>query len=119
MDWKEKLEKGLHQGIDSSKRLFDTAKKQAQKLGEQGVLSLEIKQLESKNNDLIRKLGERVYELLSVEGQSTVSARSTGVKEIVSELKDVRELLEKKRGELKKENEENAAKNSSESSETG
>jgi hypothetical protein len=83
------------------------------------VLSLEIKQLESKNNDLIRKLGERVYELLSVEGQSTVSARSTGVKEIVSELKDVRELLEKKRGELKKENEENAAKNSSESSETG
>lgn len=119
MDWKEKFEKGLHQGVDSSKRLFDTAKKQAQKLGEQSVLSLEIKQLESRNNEQIRKLGERVYQLLSLEGQSTVSSRSTGVKEIMGELEDIRSLLDKKRADLKKENESETDKKSTESSETG
>jgi len=119
MDWKEKFEKGLNQGFDSSKRLFDSAKKQAQKLGEQSVLSLEIRQLESRNAEQIRNLGERVYQLLSLEGQSTVSSRSTGVKEILNDLADIRSLLEKKRAELKKEDEKAAGKKSTESSETG
>jgi len=103
MDWKEKLEKGLNQGLDSSKKLFDGAKQQARKLGEQSVLSLEVRQLESKRTDALLELGSRVYELLSLEGQSTVTNRSSGVKDHLEELEEINRMLEQKRASLKKE----------------
>ena len=103
MDWKEKLEKGLSQGLDGSKKLFDGAKKQAKKLGEHSVLSIEVRQLESRRTDLLMKLGGRVYELLGVEGQSTVTGRSSGVKETIEEIEEVTRMLEEKRTALKKE----------------
>lgn len=103
MDWKEKLEKGFAQSLDGSKKIFDGAKKQAKKLGEQSVLSLEVRQLESKRTDLLLKLGGRVYELLSEEGQSTVTGRSSGVKELIEELVEVNSMLVEKKAALKKE----------------
>lgn len=107
MDWKEKFEKGIHQGLDSSKKLFEGAKDQAKKMGEQGVLALELRQLESKRTDLLIKLGTKVYELLSEQGQSTVTSRSTGVKESLQELEEVSQLLEEKKVALKKESTKN------------
>lgn len=105
MDWKKKMQDGLNQGLDSSKKLFQDAKKQATKLGEQSVLALEIKQLESKEEELISKLGERVYQLLVQEGQSTVSSRSSGVKDILDEIQETRTMLEEKRISRKQEQE--------------
>src|SRR6056297_3009231 len=105
MEWKEKFEKGLTQGVDSSKRFLEGAKKQAKKIGEQSVLSLEIKQLEAKNKEQMLALGERVYQMLVLEGRSTVSSKSSGVKELINELEDIRSLLETKRAEMKREDE--------------
>ena len=109
MDWKEKIEKGLSQGLDSSKKLFEGAKNQAKKMGEQGVLTLEVRQLESKRTDLLLKLGGRVYELLNEQGQSTVTNRSTGVKELLQEMEEVTRLLEEKKVALKKESSKNTS----------
>jgi len=103
MDWKEKLEKGFSQSLDTSKKILDGAKEQAKKIGEQGVLSLEVKQLESKRTDLLLDLGGRVYDLLHDQGQSSVTSRSVGVKETMEELNEVILLLGEKRVALKKE----------------
>lgn len=100
MDWREKLEKGLSQGIDQSKSLLGKAGNRARELGEQGVLSLEVRQLETKLKENYHKLGERVYHVLKDEQQSTVSARTSGVKDLLEEIEAAKELLEEKRAAL-------------------
>jgi len=100
MDWREKLEKSLAQGIDQSKSLLGKASDRARELGEQGVLSLEVRQLEGKIKENYRKLGEQVYQVLKEGQQSTVSARTSGVKDLLDELEAAKELLEEKRAAL-------------------
>ncbi len=100
MDWREKLEKGLAQSIDQSKSLLGKASDRARELGEQGVLSLEVRQLEAKLKENYHKLGERVYQVLIEDEQSTVSARTNGVKDLVEEIEAAKELLEEKRAAL-------------------
>jgi hypothetical protein len=97
MDWKEKFEKGVNQGLDTSKKILYKAKDRAKELGDQGVLAFEIRQLEAKHTDLLTKLGSKVHELLIDEQRSTVTKKSGGVKEILEEIDQARELLEEKR----------------------
>ena len=101
MDWREKLEKGLSQGINQSKTLFGKAGDRARELGEHGVLSLEVRQLENKLQDDMNKLGSRVYEVLKEEQQSTVSARTNGVKELLEEIESNKNMLDEKRAALR------------------
>lgn len=100
MDWREKLEKGLVQGIDQSKTLLGKASNRARELGEQGVLSLEVRQLENKLKENYHKLGEQVYKVLKEDQQATVSARTSGVKDLLDEIEAAKELLEEKRAAL-------------------
>jgi len=100
MSWREKLEEGLSQGLDSSKSLLGKAGSRARELGEHGVLSLEVRQLEAKVQDDVKKLGERVYEVLKGGEQSTVSARTSGVKELLEEIESAKEMLAEKRAAL-------------------
>ena len=118
MDWREKVEKGISRGLDSSKSWFGKASERARELGEQGVLALEIRQLESKIKENTKKLGERVYTVLIEEKQSTVSARTQGVKELLEEIESDREMLAEKQAALRTEEakEANASQNSEASS---
>ncbi len=102
MDWKERFEQGLNSSLTASKRLFNDAKTRAREIGDQSVLSLEVRQLESRHADLLTKLGSQVYDLLVEQGQSTVTSRSAGVKETIEEIEQTRELLEEKRIKQKK-----------------
>ncbi len=101
MDWKEKFEKGVNQGLDTSKKILHKAKYRAKELGDQGVLAFEIRQLEAKHTDLLTKLGSKVHELLIVEERSTVTKKSGGVKEILEDIDQTRDLLEEKRAQKK------------------
>ena len=101
MDWKQKFEKGLNQGLEGSKKVFSKAKSRAKELGDQGVLSFELRQLESKHTDLLTKLGSKVYELLVDEQRSTVTRKSVGVRDIIDDLEQTRAMLEEKRSKLK------------------
>ncbi|MFP4267394.1 MAG: hypothetical protein ACLFQW_05280 [Spirochaetaceae bacterium] len=100
MDWKEKFEKGLDQSLTASKKFFNEAKHRAIEIGDQSVLSLEIKQLESRHTDLLTKLGSQVYDLLVEEERSTVTSRSAGVKEILEDIKETRDLLDDKKSRI-------------------
>ena len=101
MDWRQKFEQSLNQGYDVSRKLFGKAKQRATELGEYGVLSLEVRQLEQKHTDLLTRLGSKVHTLLVDEKRSTVTAKSQGVKELLEELEDVRRELDRKRHLLK------------------
>ena len=86
MDWKKKVGRGLNQGIDQSKFLFEKAKKQALNLGESTLLDTEIKELTKKENELYGTLGKEIYVLLVNRGRSSVSVRTPEIKDLFPEL---------------------------------
>ena len=100
MDWQDKIDKGLNQGIDVTKKLIDKARERARKLGDQSLLAFEIKELEKEGNHLTTKLGETVYELFSEGGRTSVSARTAEIKPLLKRLGEVKELLAQKRSLL-------------------
>ncbi len=105
MDWKQRLEQSLNQGYDVTRKLFGKAKERAVELGEHGVLSLEVRQLEAKYTDLLTSLGTKVHNLLIHEKRSTVTAKSQGVKELLEQIEETREELEHKRRLLREQEE--------------
>ena len=101
MSFLDKLQETIDQGLKNSKDLFGKAKDKAKDLGEQGVIRFEIKQLESQAEKLIAKLGSKVYEVLVVDGQKTVSGSTPDVKEILNAVAGVKTEIEAKEAQLK------------------
>ena len=96
----QRFEKIVSAGLDTSKEALDRANHKAQELGEIGVLRYDIMQLERQSARQVARLGTQVFELLGEKGQATVSKNSPGVREVLSELSDMQERIEKKEGEL-------------------
>ena len=101
MSFLDKLQETIDQGLKNSKDLFGKAKDKAKDLGEQGVIRFEMKQLESQAEKLIAKLGSKVYEVLVVDGQKTVSGATPEVKEILNAVAGVKTEIEAKEEQLK------------------
>jgi hypothetical protein len=97
MDWKQRIEQSLNEGYTVSRKLFGKAKQRAVELGEHGVLSLEVRQLEAKYSELLSNLGSKVRQLLVDEKRSTVTAKSQGVKEILEQIEETEQELARKR----------------------
>jgi hypothetical protein len=93
-DWGEK-------GYHASKELLNKAGAKAQDLGERGVLMLDIRQLESRAQKLISRLGSEVYTLFAEKGASQANADDPVISAILSELANIRESIEKSEAELK------------------
>jgi predicted Fe-Mo cluster-binding NifX family protein len=90
----------LEQGISVSKDLAARAGAKAQDLGEQGVLMLEIKQLEAQAQKLIGRLGAEAYGAFAERGIKTLSADTSSVRTILQELARIKDTIEKKGTEL-------------------
>ena len=101
MNFTERMKELLDQGVAVSKDFAVKAGAKAQKLGERGVLMLEIKQLESQAQKLIGRLGAEVYQTFTEKGEETLSSESAPVKAILTEIATVRESIERKEAELK------------------
>ncbi|MBN1686005.1 MAG: hypothetical protein JW852_05085 [Spirochaetales bacterium] len=101
MGFLDKLQETIDQGLKSSRELFGKAKEKAKDLGEIGVLKFEIKQLESQAEKLVAKLGSKTYEVLTVEGQQTVSSDTPGIKEILNAIAGVRKEIEAKEQQVR------------------
>jgi hypothetical protein len=86
---------------EKSKKLVNKAGAKAQNLGEQGVLLLEIKQLESQAQKLVGRLGTEAYRAFVEKGAKSISVDTPAVKTILAELASVRDVLEKKETELR------------------
>jgi hypothetical protein len=90
----------LDQGAQVSKDFLNKAGAKAQDLGERGVLTLEIKQLESQGRKLLERLGNQVYRILAEEGSESVAVSDPAIKDILSDLASIKGAIEKREGEL-------------------
>jgi ABC-type transporter Mla subunit MlaD len=90
----------LDQGAQASKDFLNKAGAKAQNLGERGVLTLEIKQLESQARKLLERLGNSVYRLFAEESAESVSASEPEIEDILSKLTTIKGTIEKREGEL-------------------
>jgi hypothetical protein len=102
MDFMEKVQNTLSQGLETSRELFGKAREKAKDLGEKGVLRFEVLQLERQAAELMGKLGTRVFEVLVFQKQNTVSVKTDGVKELIQEIERVKTQIEQKEAQLKK-----------------
>ena len=101
MTFSERMRELLDQGVAASKEFAVKAGAKAQDLGERGVLMVEIKQLESQAQKLVGRLGAEVYQTFAERGEQTISADSTPVKTLLSDIATIRESIERKETELK------------------
>jgi len=102
MDFMEKVQNTLSQGLETSRDLFGKAREKAKGLGEKGVYRFEILQLERQAAELMGKLGTRVFEVLVFQKQNTVSTKTEGIKELIQEIERVKTQIEQKEALLKK-----------------
>jgi hypothetical protein len=101
MAFSDRMKEVLDQGVAASKEFAVKAGNTAQKLGEQGVLMLEIKQLEGQAQKLVGRLGTEAYRAFAERREDTLPADSAPIKTILSELALVKESIERKEAELK------------------
>jgi hypothetical protein len=101
MTFVERMKELLDQGVSVSKDFAVKAGAKAQDFGERGVLMVEIRQLESQAQKLIGRLGAEAYQAFSEKGEGTLSAESSPVKSLLSEIASARESIEKRQTELK------------------
>ncbi|AEF80131.1 hypothetical protein [Leadbettera azotonutricia] len=101
MAFSDRMKEVFDQSVAASKELAAKAGATAQKLGEQGVLMVEIRQLEAQAQKLVGRLGAEAYQAFAERQEDTISAGSAPIRTILSELALVRESIERKEAELK------------------
>jgi hypothetical protein len=101
MDFWQRMQHALDQGVNSSRDLFDRARDKAKDLGEKGILKFELMQLENQAEKLVAQLGTRTYEILVLEGKDAVVEDDAGVRELIRQIGDVRRRIEEKEVALK------------------
>lgn len=113
MDWKKRLEDGMKTGVKTSRKVLGKAKSRAKDIGDYSVLSLEVRQLQSKHDDLVAKLGALTFHLLQHEQRGSISAKTADVKELLAEIEEVSEHLARKRQALNERDEGSGAESTS------
>ena len=101
MGFKERMQETIGQGLKTSRELFAKAREKAKDLGEKGVLRLELSQLDNQAEKLFAKLGTAAYHVLVEEGHNTVSPNTPEIKEILSEISELRKRIEEKENQMK------------------
>jgi len=96
MNFFDKLQDSLKDGLDTTHEIYLKAKNKAVELGEMGMTQWEIKQLEGRAEKMMTKLGSEVYRLFSEEDRKTISHGTEGVKEILAELDEINDILSQK-----------------------
>jgi UDP:flavonoid glycosyltransferase YjiC (YdhE family) len=100
MTFSDRMKDLLDQGAQASKEFLNKAGAKAQDLGERGVLTLEIKQMESQGRKLLERLGNQVYRILAEENSESVAASDPAIKDILSDLGALKGAIEKREAEL-------------------
>jgi hypothetical protein len=100
MTFSERMKELVDQGAQVSKEFLSKAGAKAQDLGERGVLTLEIKQLEGQGRKLLERLGNEVYRILAEDAAESVCASDPVVKDILGELGSLKASIDKREAEL-------------------
>lgn len=101
MTFSERMKEALDQGLAASKDIAAKAGAKAQNLGGQGVLMLEIKQLEGQAQKLLTRMGTEMYIAFTERGKDTIDKEEVIFKSILEELALLKDSIEKKEAELR------------------
>ena len=97
LDILKRIEEVLELGYEVSREVLGRARDGARELGEKGALKLEIMQLERQSTRLLAQLGAEVYYAFTKKNQITVSKKTRGVKNIVTDIKQIEERIADKK----------------------
>jgi hypothetical protein len=99
MAFSDRMRNLLDQGAQASKEFLSKAGAKAQDLGERGVLTLEIKQMEGQARKLLERLGNEAYRRFAEEDAESLSPLDPEIKNILSELVSLKGAIEKRENE--------------------
>jgi antitoxin component HigA of HigAB toxin-antitoxin module len=102
----EKLQDGLNEGlnysIETSKKLLEKAKETAAEVEEVSILKIDLRRFNTKKKELISELGIKAYEAFLINERKSLTLSSSGVNQIVEELREIEKKIVDKEEELKK-----------------
>jgi hypothetical protein len=101
MTFSERMKELLDQGVAASKEFALKAGAKAQDLGERGILTLEIKQLEGQAQKLFGRMGNEAYQAFAERNQESLNRNVPEIESILAEITKVREAIEQKETELR------------------
>jgi hypothetical protein len=96
------MEDLIEKGISGTKELLGKAKDKARDLGQKGILTLEIGQLERQAHSELSRLGTQVYDALVSKQQGSVGAEDPEVKKHLDAVQNLKTRIEEKEEDLKK-----------------
>ncbi|UCB44907.1 MAG: hypothetical protein JSV25_11910 [Spirochaetota bacterium] len=102
MSFWDRMKEALEKGVSTSKEVFDKTKKKAKDLGDMGALKLAISKLERQAEERFSLIGTRVYDLLIKKERKSVSKSTPEIRDLLSEIIDIKKNINKKEKELKK-----------------
>lgn len=102
MTFKERMDKFIEKGVQTSTDVFEKAKKRTKELKEKTSLKMDIRHHEREAGKKLASLGSTVYDLLITKGQSTISKGTADIKSILKDIQDIEQKLEEAEKELKK-----------------
>jgi len=102
MTFKERMDKFIEKGVQTSTDVFEKAKKKTKKLKEKASLKMDIRHHEREAGKKLASLGSAVYDLLITKGQASISKGTADIKSILTDIQDIEKKLEEAEEELKK-----------------
>ncbi|GHU25083.1 hypothetical protein FACS1894164_13310 [Spirochaetia bacterium] len=96
MGFKELMERLLGQASQTSKIIVSKTGEAAQDIGERGVISVEIHQLEGQVRKLINRLGAEVYTAFIEEDADEIARDDARIKATVDELVSLQEAIDQR-----------------------
>lgn len=101
MDIMDRIRNAIEKGIEVSKDFVSKASEGARDLGEQGVLRIEILQLEAELKSVFSKLGSATYETLVVQDQDSIGRDDEKIQSLLSEIRALEKDIELREERLK------------------
>ncbi|MBN1412773.1 MAG: hypothetical protein JW969_18135 [Spirochaetales bacterium] len=101
MSFWDRMQKVIGQGIDASKAALDKAKDKAKELGEKGILTYEIMQLEKLLESKITEFGTLSYDLLVEQKRGSISKDTKEIKNLIIEIQGIETKITDKEEALK------------------
>lgn len=97
----EASKNALKKGAEASKNALDKAGKAAVKFGDESVLRIEIKQLESQIKKDTAELGKAVSKAFLEDSKDSVSKEDEEIRAVLDRIQKAKSEISEKEGELK------------------
>lgn len=98
MDFFDKMKDFMDKGIEVSKEALSKAGSTVQDLGDKGVTKIEVVQLQNKIEKQLAQLGLQVWQVLSEQKETSITAEDERVSGLLVEVTRLKQEIEKRAG---------------------